>query len=186
MKSQLKLFSAVVMMLISPVVVSAAGSDIVVSHSKIGKAAAPYVGVSLGSAGYDLANDSSPSFSIFGGMALNELLAVELGVVDFGDVSPVGSKSKASALHGSVMANFEFSNELAGFVQVGLASWDYDFGALNDSSVDVFWGAGLNYDIGHNLGARFAIQQFSMDASFPSGARNENILNVNFGLLYKF
>lgn len=186
MKSQLKLFSAAVMMLISPVVMSAAGSDIMVSHSKIGEGAAPYVGVSLGSADYDLANDSSPSFSIFGGMALNELLAVELGVVDFGDVGSAGSKSEASAFHGSFVGNFAFSNELAGFAQVGLASWDYDRGSLNDSSVDVFWGVGLNYDIGRNLAARFAIQQFSMDANFPSGSRNEDILNVSFGLLYKF
>lgn len=186
MKSQLKLFSAAVIMLISPAIVSAAESDIVVSHSKIGEGAAPYVGVSLGSADYDLANDSSPSFSIFGGMALNELLAVELGMVDFGDAGSAGSKSEASALHGSVVANFAFSNELAGFAQVGLASWDYDVGALNDSSVDVFWGVGLNYDIGRNLAARFAIQQFSMDADFPTAKVEEDILNVSFGLLYKF
>jgi len=135
-----------------------AASDIKVSHSQMGQGKAPYVGISLGSADYDLANDSSPSFSIFGGIALNELLAIELGMVDFGDVTNVAVKSEASAFYGSVLANGELSSELSAFVQLGLASWDYDVANANDSSVDVFWGIGLNYDVGHGLAARVAIQ----------------------------
>ncbi len=170
-------------LLLSPVVY--AESDIVVSHSKASKGNPPYIGVSLGSADYDLANDSSPSFSIFGGMALNELLAVELGLVDFGDVGSA-TKSEATAVHGSVVGNMALSNELTAFLQVGLASWDYDVGSANDSSVDVFFGGGVDYEIGGNLAARFAIQQFSIDASFANVTSNEDILNVSFGLIYNF
>jgi len=171
-------------LLLSPVTYAA--SDIVVSHSKVGEGSAPYVGVSLGSADYDLANDSSPSFSIFGGLALNELLAIELGFADFGDAGIASNTSEASAIHGSVVANMGLSNEVAVFGQIGLASWDYDVGSVNDSSVDVFWGVGLNYEIGRDLAARFVIQQFSMDANFPNAAVNEDILNVSFGLIYNF
>jgi len=78
------------------------------------------------------------------------------------------------------------SNELTAFVQIGLANWDYDVGAVNDSSVDVFFGGGLNYEVGRNLTARFAIQKFSMDAKISNTAVDEDILNVNFGLLYQF
>jgi len=105
-------------------------------------ASAPYMGVSVGSADYDLANDSSPSFSIFAGMALNEVLAIELGMSDFGDVDDVTVKRGGSAFHASILVNSSFSNELSGFGQLGLASWDYDFASGNDSSVDVFWGVG--------------------------------------------
>ncbi len=161
-----------------------AASDIVVSHSQASHAATPYVGLSLGSADYDLANDSSPSFSIFGGMALNELLAVELGMADFGDVN--NAASEASAFYGSAVANYSLTHELSAFAQLGLASWDYEAGTTSDSSVDVFWGLGVDYDIGGALAARFSIQQFSIDASFLGAAVNEDILNVNIGLLYHF
>jgi len=172
--------------MLSSSVVNAADSDIVVSHSKIGEGGVPYVGISLGSADYDKANDSSPSLSIFGGIALNELLAIELGVADFGDVGVAPSKSEASAIHGSVVANIGISNELAAYAQVGLASWDYDRAGGNDSSVDVFWGAGLNYEIGRGLAARFALQQFSIDANIATVAVDEDILNASFGLMYRF
>lgn len=172
-------------LLLTTSVVSAADSDIVVSHSKIGAGGSPYVGVSLGSADYDLANDSSPSFSLFAGWALNELLAVELGLADFGDVG-AGIKSEASAIHASVLANTALSNEVTAFLQVGLASWDYDEGSLNDSSVDPFWGAGVDYEIGSGLVARVALQQFSIDANFSAASVEEDILNVSFGLSHHF
>ena len=174
-----------VMLLISPL--TSASSDIVVSHSQVSGISTPYVGVSLGSADYDLANDSSPSFSIFAGLALNELLAIELGMADFGDVGNFSTRSEASAIYGSVVADVALSNEVSAFGRLGLASWDYSVGSLNDSSVDVFWGVGLDYDIGRDLAARFAIQQFSVDASFSNNApQNEDILNVNIGLIYHF
>lgn len=186
MKLQSSVFFVAVVMLVSPMV-GAADSDIVTSHSKAGQGIAPYIGVSLGSAAYDLADDSSPSFSIFGGMALNELLAIELGIVDFGDVTDAAAvKSEATAIYGSVVANTALSNELAAFVQIGLASWDYDFGTASDSSVDVFFGGGLDYEIRRNLAARFAIQQFSIDANSANVAVDEDILNVNFAVLYHF
>jgi len=174
-----------VMLLVSPL--TSASSDIVISHSKVSGISIPYVGVSLGSADYDLANDSSPSFSIFAGLALNELLAIELGMADFGDVGNVTIRSEASAIYGSVVANAALSNEVSAYGQLGLASWDYSVGSLNDSSVDVFWGVGLDYDIGRDIVVRFAIQQFSVDASFSNNTvQNEDILNVNIGLIYHF
>ncbi len=163
-----------------------AASDIKVSHSQAGQGKAPYVGISLGSADYDLANDSSPSFSIFGGMALNELLAIELGMIDFGDATNAAVKSEVSAFYGSVLANSALSSELSAFVQLGLASWDYDVASASDSSVDVFWGLGLNYEVSQGLAARLAIQQFSIDASFASISREEEILNISLGLIYRF
>ncbi len=163
-----------------------AASDIKVSHSQVGQGKVPYVGVSLGSADYDLANDSSPSFSIFGGMALNELLVIEVGMVDFGDATNAAEKSEASAFYGSVIANSTLSSELSAFVQLGLASWDYDVASASDSSVDVFWGVGLNYEVGRGLVARMAIQQFSIDAAFSGTSVEEDILNVSVGLLHRF
>ncbi len=180
------IFAAMAALVSTSTIVSAADSDIVTSYSKIGQGFAPYVGVNLGNAKYDLANDSSPSFSVFGGLGLNELLSIELGFVDFGDVDAASVKSEASAIYGSVVANADLSNELTAFIQIGLANWDYDVGVANDSSVDVFFGGGLNYEIGRNLMARFAIQQFSMDAKISNATMDENILNVNFGILYQF
>jgi len=166
--------------------VSYAASDIKITHSQAGQGKAPYIGVNLGSADYDLGNDSSPSFSIFGGMALNELLAVELGMVDFGDANSAGVKREANAFYGSVMANSALSNELSAFAQLGLASWDYEVAGVSDSSVDVFLGVGLNYEVGHGLAARVAIQQFSIDANLSGTSVEEDILNVSVGLIHRF
>jgi len=165
---------------------TAVASDIKISHSQMGQGKAPYVGVSLGSADYDLANDSSPSFSIFGGIALNELLSVELGMTDFGDTGNAATKSEASAFHGSVVVNSALSNEVSAFAQLGLASWDYDVVNASDSSVDVFWGLGLDYEVGQGLAARVAVQQFSIDASFSGTSVEEDILNVSVGLIHRF
>ena len=167
-------------------VASNAASDIKISHTQTGQGMAPYIGIDLGSADYDLGNDSSPSFSIFGGMALNELLAIELGMVDFGDATSAGVKSEANAFYGSVIANGALSSEVSAFAQLGLASWDYDVAGASDSSVDVFYGVGLNYEIGRGLAARVAIQQFSIDASFSGASAEEDILNVSVGLIHRF
>ncbi len=176
---------AMVSILLAPLVSNAA-SDIKTSHTQIGQGKAPYIGVDFGNADYDLGNDSSPSFSIFAGMALNELLAIELGMIDFGDAIHATVKSEASAFYGSVIANSALSSELSAFVQLGLASWDYDVASASDSSVDVFWGFGLNYQIGHDLSARMVAQQFSMDASFSGTSVKEDILNVSVGLIHRF
>ncbi|NOY72995.1 MAG: outer membrane beta-barrel protein [Gammaproteobacteria bacterium] len=185
MTRQLKGFFATMAMLLS-FVAGAAESDIIISHSNAGQGMAPYLGINLGSANYDLANDSSPSYSIFGGVALNDLLAIELGFVDFGDVDVTSIKSEASAVHGSAMANVGLSNELSAFVQVGLARWNYDSGAASDSSIDVFFGGGLNYEVRRNLAARFAVQRFAIDANIANTAMDEAILNVSLGILYRF
>lgn len=185
MTRQLTGFFAAMVMLFS-FVAGAAESDIVISHSKAGSGMAPYIGINLGSANYDLANDSSPSYSVFGGVALNDLLAIELGFVDFGDVDATSVKSEASAVHGSAVANVGLSNELSAFVQVGLASWNYDSGAASDSSIDVFFGGGLNYEVKRNLAARFTVQRFAIDAKIENTTVDETILNVSLGVLYRF
>jgi len=180
-------FRLVVMVsaLLAPLAGNAA-SDIKISHTQAGQGATPYLGVDFGSADYDLGNDSSPSFSIFGGMALNELLSIELGMIDFGDATNAGIKSEASAFYGSVVVNRALSNEVSAFAQLGLASWDYDVASASDSSVDVFLGIGLHYEIGHKLAARVAIQQFSIDASLSGASAEEDILNISVGLMHRF
>ncbi|MBL4608690.1 MAG: outer membrane beta-barrel protein [Pseudomonadales bacterium] len=141
-------------------------NDINVSHSGASEQGF-YIGATLGSANYDVMDESDIGFDLFAGFNFNEVLSAELGWVSFGEVENSGITAEASAFHLAVLGNVSLQNDLSFYGKLGMTSWDVDFksnvGSGSDSGADVFFGLGMDYQIGARSSVRFGADWYSLD-----------------------
>jgi len=142
-----------------------------------------YLGVQLGNASYSELNDSGPSYGFFGGVHLNEVLALDIAYNGFGEAEDAGVKLDASAFSLGILGKLRIRTDLTVFGKVGLAAWDADGkpGATSDSGTDVYFGAGVDYDINGNSAVRFGIDRYTLDGD----TINEDITTVSVGFVFK-
>ena len=140
-------------------------SDIHVSHPSAGIQGF-YLGGTLGLANYDTMDDRDIAFDLFAGFNINEALSVELGWVNFGEVEKIESAFEASAFHVAVLGSLSLQSDLNLYGKLGMTSWDADISegvtSVNDSGADVFFGAGIDYQVGVNSSVRFSADWYSL------------------------
>jgi len=162
-----------------------AQDDIIVTKSGIGSGFKPYVGLGIGNASYDKAGNDDMSLGLFGGLNLNEVLAVELSWNNFGDGGNSSAKSEASAIGAAIVGNLPLGSEVTGFAQLGLSRWNIDAGSVDDSGTDVFYGIGIDYTVGGNSAVRFVYNVYPMDAEFSGVSVSEQVDVFSVGFLYR-
>ena len=162
-----------------------AADDIKITKSGIGSGFQPYVGLAVGSANYDEAGGDDMSLSAFVGLAMNEVLSLELSWNDFGDGGDSKASAEASALTLAIVGNLPLSSEITGFAQLGLNSWSLDVGSSDDSGTDVFYGLGLDYTIGGHSAVRFAFNVYPMEAEYSGVSFDEQLSVFNVGFVYR-
>ena len=167
-----------------------AADDIVVSHPNQGFLShSLYLGAGLGNASYDELNDSDVAFSLFGGIDINEVLAVEAGWTDLGEASKGGNKTSADTLSVGILGKLPLSTDISLFGKVGMARWNYDatISGVSDSasSTDLYYGFGANYDISGQSSVRFGLDLYSMKPGI-SGISSRDDINMFFvGFTYR-
>ncbi len=129
-----------------------------------------YAGVSIGNASPDSSGiDSAVGWKIFGGYALNEILAVEGGYVSFGEMdSSATSSIEPTGFEVAAVGNFPINSQFSLFGKVGLLAWDTknnfpNGGSDNTTGTDVLFGVGGQYEISGNLAVRASWERYSMD-----------------------
>jgi len=129
-----------------------------------------YAGVSVGNASPDSSGiDSAVGWKIFGGYALNEILAVEGGYVSFGKMDgPFASSVEPTGFEVAAVGNFPINSQFSLFGKVGLLAWDTKetntFGNSNSTTdTDVFYGAGGQYEISGNLAVRAGWERYTIE-----------------------
>ncbi|MBL1274782.1 MAG: porin family protein [Ectothiorhodospiraceae bacterium] len=145
-----------------------------------------YFGVQLGNANYDTLNDSSPAFALFGGYHLNEVLALDVAYTSFGEAEDDSNKLEATAFSLGILGKLPIKTDLTLYGKVGLAKWDADltiptFGSGTDSGTDVYFGAGIDYDISGSSAVRFGIDFYTFDGDDV----DEDIASVSVGFVFK-
>ena len=137
-----------------------------------------YLGGSLGLASYDMWDDSDITFNIFAGFNLNEILSVELGWINFGEVDKSATAFEAIALHkagtileasafqAAMIGSFPLSNDLNLYAKLGMTKWDADLATVvssaSDSGADVFFGAGVDYQFAVSTSVRFSADLYAL------------------------
>ena len=169
--------------------VLAADDGIVVSRPHQSFGSRLYLGAAAGYADYQEMEDGGAGFSVYGGYRLDELLAVELSWMDLGDASKGGKKVEVSALTAAVVGTWPLRTDLAAFARLGLAGWDYESsrgaGKEDDSGTDLWFGIGLDYDIGARSSVRFAGDLLFMEPELAAGQVDERIFFLSVGFVYR-
>ena len=142
-----------------------------------------YIGAQLANASYKETDDSSAAFGLFGGFHLNEVLAVEAAYNDFGEAEKSGVKAEASAFSVGMVGKLPVKTDLTFFGTVGLSAWNIDIspGSTSDSSTDVYFGIGADYDIGGTSAVRFSVNKYKMGGD----KIDEDVTAFAIGFMYK-
>jgi len=160
---------------------SSIASDINVSHPNAGVQNF-YAGATLGLANYDVMDDSDTAFNVFAGFSVNDVLSVELGWANLGEVEKNTVSTETSAFHLSAVGNFSLQSDIDFYAKLGLASWDVDWKSNwdsdSDSGSDVFFGLGIDYQVGASSSARFGADWYSLD--------DEDVAVYSIGIKQKF
>ncbi|MBF0471246.1 MAG: hypothetical protein HQL48_07700 [Gammaproteobacteria bacterium] len=134
-----------------------------------------YLGGSVGQAGYRQADDSDIGLDLYAGVRINDFLGAELGWSSLGEIA---GGDGLSAVHGEVVGFAALRSNLLLFAKAGLAGWRHG----DDSSSDLLLGLGLDYSVGRNVSARFAVTNYDISADTV----NEDVTLYSAGLRYSF
>jgi len=167
--------------------IAQAQSDIVVTKSAIATAGGPYIGAMIGNATYDEAGGDDLSLSILGGYALNDILSVELAWQDYGssEVKNSNDEVSADAILVSLVGNMPLGNDVAVFGQLGIGSWNYSWGNVDESDTDVFLGVGIEYWVSGSASLRFAYNRLAPNSESGSGDIDETLQTYQAGVVFR-
>ncbi len=150
-----------------------------------------YAGFSLGNVSQDASGiniDDTIGWRIFGGYALNDVLAIEGGYISFGDAdltvpgfSNVSASVEVTGFEIATVGNLPINSQFSLFGKVGLLFWDAEISASNSSGSasasetdsDVFFGVGGQYEISGNLAIRGSWERYAtgdIDIDFLSAS----------------
>jgi OOP family OmpA-OmpF porin len=128
-------------------------------------------------------DDGDSGFKIYGGFQFNKHLGAEVGYVDFGKfpVTAGGSGDlSATAYTLAGVGTLPLNESFALYGKVGLWMWKSKSsipGTTGTDDSDVFFGAGVRYNLNKNWGLTLDLEQY--DAS-------DSITMTSIGVRYKF
>ena len=154
-----------------------------------------YVGVNLGRSDYDATCNNLFScerrefgWKAYAGGRLNEMLAIELGYVNFGKVTRNGGSSEAHGVNLSLVGNLPLGEMANLFAKVGTTYGRTDQSAAAGLPSGKEDGFGLNYGVGIGFNVTPQVQlvgeweRHRLD--FVGGRDNVDLLSL--GLRYRF
>lgn len=135
-----------------------------------------YAGFSLGQ---NDDYDDEFAYRISGGYQINRNVAVEFGYTSLGERTVFGTTVDASAWDVIGLYKFPLQNQLslyglAGFTRVEAEVFVPGVGKVSDTTTDITFGVGVQYDFSRQLGVRAQYQDYD-----GSGV-------ISVGVVYKF
>jgi len=151
-----------------------------------------YLGIKVGNADYDKADDSDASVDLFVGFRMNELLSLQGGYTTLGEPSTGMVSTEVTLAHAEVVASVGLRSDVSLYGQVGLFVWDYDqqIGTVtntitnSDSGTDVAFGFGVDYEISSRYAVRFAVDFYALEPQVSGTKVDEDITNISIGVKF--
>ncbi len=126
----------------------------------------PYVGLGIGISSNDdiTGDDEDTGFKVFGGATFNEAFGAEFSYVDLGQFQEAGVsdlEASAWALHGIARLPF-MQNKASVFGKLGMALATAEAFGTDDTSLELAYGVGAEYEFQKNLGVRAEWERFAL------------------------
>jgi opacity protein-like surface antigen len=126
----------------------------------------PYAGLGVGISSNDdvEGDDEDTGFKIFGGATFNNAFGAEFSYVDLGQFQEAGvSDIEASAWALHALARLPFMNNQASvFGKLGMALATAEAFGTDDTSLELAYGVGAEYNFQRNLGVRAEWERFAL------------------------
>lgn len=139
-----------------------------------------YASVNFGRSDFDFGvsgiDDDDSNISFAGGVKMNDNLALELGYIDFGDISVSGNGTasvEADAIQLSLLGLLPVSDAFGLVGRLGVDMWDatvkysnvpgFGTGKVSDDGSDLFYGIGAYVNLGANANVHFDWQFHELD-----------------------
>jgi OOP family OmpA-OmpF porin len=168
---------------------------------------APFVGASYGLATSDIdcsagvsCDDTDSAWRIFGGLEINEFMAMEVGYIDLGEVQYGGADSGSRETNGMTMTllgTYYFTPSFSLIARGGLNFLNTEVNGTiagtpvdNSGDTDVVWsfGLGAQYYLTPAVGVRLEWESFfeAGSSDFNGGTGEADIDLISASLVYKF
>lgn len=170
--------------------VAYAGNGITITRGAGNSDTGLYFGAGLGNASYDKQNDSSVSYSLFGGLNFNEIFGAELGWSDLGSADSGTSEADVDLFSLGLVGHLPINTYLSAYGQLGFARWNYDqtttTTSASDSDADVYYGLGIDYSLNSQTNIRFGVNLYTLQPTL-SGVKldEEQIMVPGIGFTYR-
>lgn len=155
-----------------------------------------YVGGGIGKTSGGLSAERDMAFKVFGGIKLNEQLAVEAQYINFGEGKTTSkgvdlftrkiventSKVTNTSFGASGVYIYPVQDKIDALVKIGLHFWDRkdDSTSLSsfvgDAGVSLFYTAGVNYEVAENISLRGEYEIYG----------GNSLSVISGGVVYKF
>lgn len=127
-----------------------------------------YAGVSIGTAQIDSPGfDSSSSFTLLGGIPINQNFSAEIAYSNFGSESGGGVTSKSSAMSISGVGFLPINEQVSLFGKLGIASTTLEIFGMSESKSDLTFGLGGQFKVNNQVGIRAGYDVYKV-GSAPS------------------
>lgn len=142
--------------------------------------------------------DSSTSFSVSGGYDINEMFAVEVAYLDFGETETSGVEDNVNynatvdvtGVNLTVIGTYPVHEKVDLFAKMGVLVWDADVtvtedgysGTISDSGNDFSYGVGVAVNVYEQLSVVLQYQQFA----FTLDGYDADMSNISLGARYNF
>ena len=140
---------------------------------------APYIGGSLG------LNDGESAWRLFGGYRVNRNAAIELGYADLGEMNFGGTPVNSDAWELSALGILPLGERVSAYGRLGFYRGEARGGGINETTTDLTFGLGAQYDVNRNIGVRLEWQRYSDFGGGAFGAvSDEDVVWLN--AVYRF
>jgi len=128
------------------------------------------------------------SLRVFGGYQINRTFAGEIGFTNLGETRGNGVLVKGNAWDASALAAWPIAGALAIYGRLGIYRGNLKGGGTlagaQEDNYGLTYGAGLQFDVGTNVGLRLDWQEYS--GAGGSNIPSTDIRNISLGALWRF
>lgn len=164
---------------------------------------APYLGASVGQSSIDVScpaatscDDTDTAWKIYGGLEVNEFIAMEVGYVNLGDAKMTGATAGTAKAGGMTLALVGTYAISPSFTLLGRGGMNFLTLEVNEttggvasknSDTDVAWslGLGAQYNLNKSVGLRVEFERFfNVGDAHTSGEPDVDLISA--GVVFKF
>ena len=159
--------------------------------NKTSTPAKSYVGASIGSSKADNhctnqsnCEDSDTSWKVYGGYRISDLITLQGGYVNLGELKSGTTTSETKGFSGSALASYPVNDQITVFGKAGFFKWTTETSQGKEmDDIDPLLGVGADYQINDNMSIRGEWENYKSIATSATG-ESSDIQMLSVGMTF--